>query len=134
MLVDENVINELYQDAGETRVQKARLYVRTGKTEIEKIHYENSQQFEITGKVTGQDIYRTHISVNNGEIEDLICECADYQNRYAACKHIVATMMQFVEDSRYEDIIHIKDVMMENFQDYKEGDIVEVYELVEIER
>ena len=109
MLVDENVINELYQDAGETRVQKARLYVRTGKTEIEKIHYENSQQFEITGKVTGQDIYRTHISVNNGEIEDLICECADYQNRYAACKHIVATMMQFVEDSRYEDIIHIKD-------------------------
>ena len=109
MLVDENVINELYQDAGETRVQKARLYVRTGKTEIEKIHYENSQQFEITGKVTGQDIYRTHISVNNGEIEDLICECADYQNRYAACKHIVATMMQFVEDSRYEDIIHTKD-------------------------
>ena len=109
MLVDENVINELYQDAGETRVQKARLYVRTGRTEIEKIHYENPQQFEITGKVTGQEIYRTHISVNNGEIEDVICECTDYQNRYAACKHIVATMMQFVENSKYENIIHSED-------------------------
>ena len=109
MLVDKNVINELYQDAGERRVQKARLYVRTGRTEIEKIHYENPQQFEITGKVTGQEIYRTHISVNNGEIEDVICECADYQNRYAACKHIVATMMQFVENSKYENIIHSED-------------------------
>ena len=109
MLVDKNVINELYKDAGETRVQKARLYVKTGRTEIEKIHYENPQHFEITGKVTGQEVYRTHISVNNGEIEDVTCECVDYQNRYAACKHVVATMMRFIEDSKYEDIIHNED-------------------------
>ena len=116
MLVDENVINELYKDAGETRVQKARLYVRTGRVEIEKIHYENPQQFEITGSVTGQEIYRTHISVNNGEVEDLICECADYQNRYAACKHIVATMMQFAENSKYEDIIKSGDNINKRLQ------------------
>ena len=37
MLVKEQIINELYQDAGDTRVQKARLYVKTKRAEIEKI-------------------------------------------------------------------------------------------------
>ena len=109
MLVDENVINEIYQDAGETRIQKAMLYVRTGRTKIEKVHYDSPEQFEITGKVTGQEIYRTHISVNNGEIEDVTCECVDYQNRYAACKHIVATMIEFNQNSKYEEIIQNED-------------------------
>ena len=71
MLVKEQIINELYQDAGDVRVQKARLYVKTKRAEIEKIHYENENNFEITGKVRGQDIYRTHIYVVNGEIEDV---------------------------------------------------------------
>lgn len=109
MLVNKGVINELYQDAGDTRVQKARLYVRTGRTEIEKIHYEDENNFEITGKVTGQEIYRTHICVDNGEIEDVTCECIDYQNRYAACKHIVATMMEFAEQPKYEEMLKNKD-------------------------
>ena len=109
MLVKSEVSEELYQDAGETRVQRARLYVKTGRTEIEKIHYENEENFEITGKVTGQEVYRTHISVENGEIEDVICECEDYQKRYAACKHIVATMMEFLEKSKYEEMINSKE-------------------------
>ena len=105
MLVKKEILEELYKDAGETRVQKARLYVKTGRTEIEKIHYNNKENFEITGKVTGQEIYRTHIDVENGEIQDLTCECIDYQNRYAACKHIVATMMAFSEELKYEQMI-----------------------------
>ena len=108
MLVKEQIINELYQDAGDTRVQKARLYVKTKRTEIEKIHYENENNFEITGKVRGQDIYRTHIHVENGEIEDVTCECQDYQTRYASCKHIVATMMEFAENPKYIDIVKNK--------------------------
>ena len=47
MLVKEQIINELYQDAGDVRVQKARLYVKTKRAEIEKIHYENENNFEI---------------------------------------------------------------------------------------
>ena len=39
MLVNREIENELYHDAGDTRVQKARLYVRTGRTKIEKINY-----------------------------------------------------------------------------------------------
>ena len=108
MLVDSTIIDELYKEAGETKVQKARLYVRTGRTEIEKINYDDNKNFEITGKVRGQEIYRTHIHVKDGEINDLICECIDYQNRYAACEHVVATIMEFVENSKYEEMLHSK--------------------------
>ena len=114
MFVDENIVNELYEEAGDTRVEKAQLYVKLGKVEIEKINYENEQNFEITGKVTGQKIYRTHISIGDGEIQDVTCECTDYQNRYASCKHIVATMMEFQKNSRYEEMLKSKDVNTKN--------------------
>ena len=105
MLVDDEIIEELYYDAGSERVQKARLYVKTQRVEIEKINYNDKDNFDITGNVTGQDIYRTHISVEDGEIIDVTCECPDYQSRYAACKHIVATMMEFDTNSQYERLI-----------------------------
>ena len=37
MLVNKEIEEELYNSAGETRVQKARIYVKTGRTQIEKI-------------------------------------------------------------------------------------------------
>ena len=114
MLVNNEVIRELYENAGSTRVEKARLYMRTGRTQIEKIHYNNPENFEITGRVTGQEVYRTHIYVSNGEIEDLTCECADYQSRYAACKHIVSTMMEFTEKTRYEEMLKKEDTIQVN--------------------
>ena len=108
MFVNKEVEEELYCDAGDARVQKARLYVRTGRTQIEKINYEDKNNFEITGKVTGQEVYRTHINIEGGEITDVTCECVDYQNRYAACKHIVATMMEFTSNSKYEEMVKSK--------------------------
>ena len=108
MIVSSEIINELYEDAGDTRVQKARLYVRTGRTEIKKVNYEDDKNFEVTGLVTGQEVYRTHICVEDGEIEDVTCECVDYQNRYASCKHIVATMMEFTQNSKYEEMLKTK--------------------------
>ena len=108
MFVNEKIIKELYDEAGEIRVKKAKLYFISNKTEIEKVQYENDINFEITGKVLGQEVYKTHISVQNGEINDVTCECADYYNRYAACKHIVATMMEFSENTIYEKTIQEK--------------------------
>lgn len=105
MLVNEEIINELYYYAGIDRVQKAKLYVKTHKVEIEKINYNNENNFEITGNVTGKNIYRTHIRVEDGEIIDVICECPDYQSRYAACKHVIATLIEFVTNSQYEKMI-----------------------------
>ena len=40
MLVNDEIMNELYYDAGSERVQRARIYVRTGRVEIQKINYD----------------------------------------------------------------------------------------------
>ena len=111
MLVNRDIEQELYNDAGDTRVQKARLYVKTGRTQIEKINYNDEYNFEIIGKVTGQEIYRTHICIEDAEISDVTCECIDYQNRYAACKHIVATMMEFASNIKYEEMLKSKETI-----------------------
>ena len=103
MFVNENIIKELYNEAGETRVEKARIYYMSNKSEVEKIQYDDENNFEITGKVLGNKIYKTYIRVQNGEIDDVICECSDYYNRYAACKHIVATMMEFIDNPKYQN-------------------------------
>lgn len=105
MLVNEKIKEELYENAGDIRVQKARLYAKTGKVEIAKINYTNKDNFEITGKVTGQEIYRTNVTVESGEISDITCECQDYRQRYAACKHIIATIMEFDENQKYENML-----------------------------
>ena len=105
MLVAKSTEQELYNDAGEERVQKARLYVKTGRTQLEKINYNDEKNFEITGKVTGQEIYRTNVTVESGEISDITCECQDYRERYAACKHIIATVMEFDENQKYENML-----------------------------
>ncbi len=105
MLVNDEIIERLLWDAESERVQKARLYVKTQRVEIEKINYNDENNFDITGNVTGQDIYKTHISVEDGEIIDVTCECPDYQSRYAACKHIVATMMEFSSNVKYEKMV-----------------------------
>ena len=105
MLVNDEIIEEMLFDAGSERAQKARVYVKTKRVEIEKINYNDENNFDITGNVTGQDIYRTHISVEDGEIIDVTCECQDYQSRYAACKHIVATMMEFSSNIKYEKMV-----------------------------
>ena len=105
MLIKDEIIDELYYDAGNERVQRARLYTKTGRVEIEKINYKDEENFDLTGKVTGQEIYRTHIRVEDGEIIDVTCECPDYQKRYAGCKHVVATMMEFSNNNKYEEMI-----------------------------
>ena len=105
MLVNDEIMEELLFDAGSERAQKARVYVKTKRVEIEKINYNDENNFDITGNVTGQDIYRTHISVEDGEIIDVTCECPDYQSRYAACKHVVATMMEFSSNVKYEKMV-----------------------------
>ena len=109
MLVNPRIEEELYNDAGDTRTQKARIYVKTGRKKKKKINYNNQNNFEITGKVTGQEIYRTHVYIEEGEVVDVTCECEDYQNRYAACKHIVATMMEFATNGKYEEMLKSKD-------------------------
>ena len=103
MQVNKNISQEILEDAGETRVQKAKKYVNEGRVNIYKTNYEDKDNFSISSIVSGNnDDYEVEIEVKDGDIDIESCECADYRTYYGACKHIVATLMKF-EQTKYWD-------------------------------
>lgn len=103
MLIDEEVLDELYESAGADREARARRYVDEKRVKIGKITYENEGNFELRSYVNGNsDMYAVHIHIKDYEIEDVSCECPDYEKHYGACKHILATMMEFESNPKYE--------------------------------
>lgn len=97
MLVNDNIIEELCDDAGYARTEKARNYVRQGRVELTKVIYDDENNFEIYGEVKGTEIYDTYIEVKKGEIQLIECDCPDYHNTYGVCKHSLATVLTFNE-------------------------------------
>lgn len=105
MLVSNEIINEMYESAGDKRYQKAKAYVDQGRITITKSIYENKNNFELYGNVIGSaDVYKTYIRIREGEIDDLQCDCPDYEKHYGTCKHILATLLEFVNKPVYEKI------------------------------
>lgn len=102
MLVSSDVLEDLYNSAGLERKQKALDYKLKRKVHITKVTYENSENLEIHSVVRGKNgNYHVYIRIANNELENLTCECQDYRNHYGACKHIVATMMEFTSNQEY---------------------------------
>ena len=102
MLVNNEVLKDLYNSAGLERRQKALDYKLKRKVHITKVTYENSENLEIHSVVKGRNgNYHVYIRIANNELDDVTCECKDYQNHYGACKHIVATMMEFTSNQEY---------------------------------
>ena len=103
MQVNSKLAEELYKDVGTERLEKAKTIVNERRVEIKKVNYENQNNFEVSADVEGNyDDYTTRIKVENGELEVAECECQDYFNRYAACKHIAATLIQFMQTKYWE--------------------------------
>lgn len=105
MLVNNNIIEELLDDAGYSRTEKAKQYVKERKVRVMKIIYEDENNFELRGKAYGNDIYDTYIDVKNGEIQSIECTCPDYYNTYGVCKHSLATVLTF-NNMQTEDMLH----------------------------
>ena len=101
-MVNPELLEDLCYDAGTTRKEKAMEYVAKKRVNITKVIYEDNKNFELKAKVNGDsDNYDVYIKVQNNELEDLKCNCADYYKNYAACKHIVATMVEFDNNPDY---------------------------------
>ncbi|MBR2241371.1 MAG: DEAD/DEAH box helicase [Clostridia bacterium] len=101
-MVNPELLEDLCYDAGTTRKEKAMEYVAKKRVNITKVIYEDSKNFEIKSKVKGSmGEYDVYIKVQNNELEDLKCDCSHYQKTYAACKHIVATMVEFDNNPDY---------------------------------
>ena len=97
MLVNHNIIDNLCEDAGEQRKQKAQKYRDENRIYFKKVEYENPMNFEVTAEVEGTDTYNTYIQVKNGEIENITCTCPDYYNYYGVCKHTLATVLTLAD-------------------------------------
>ena len=103
MQVNQKLADELFKDVGYERLDKAKNIASQGKVEIKKVNYDNLNNFDISASVEGShNEYTTRIKVENGELEIAECECQDYFNRYAACKHIAATLIKF-KQTKYWD-------------------------------
>lgn len=101
-MVNPELLEDLCYDAGTTRKEKAMEYVAKKRVNITKVIYEDNKNFELTAKVKGTgNNYDVYIKVQNNELEDLKCTCPDYQKNYAACKHIVAAMVEFDNNPEY---------------------------------
>ena len=114
MIVNKELLDNLCSDAGEKRTQKARMYKSLGRVEIIDVEYKNDRNFELKAIVTGTDVYKTYISVNNGEIDDITCNCQDYYNHYGVCKHTLATIMTFAENEKYIEKLSKQDKKINN--------------------
>ena len=103
MQINRQLADELYNDVGMERLAKAKQYVVEDRVKIKNVIYDNQNNFEVMAEVEGNyDYYTTKIKVENGELEVAECECQDYLNRYAACKHLAATLIKFGQ-TRYWD-------------------------------
>ena len=110
MLINREVIEELYEDAGIGRRIRAEDYVKQKRVRLTKTYYEDSNNFDLHAIVQGkvEEEYKTYISVKKGEIQDASCECIDYQSTYGTCKHILAMVLEFINQKELESKIQEK--------------------------
>ena len=104
MYINQRIVREIYEEAGIERLSRARKYVKEKRVDIEEILYEDRNNFWMSAEVEGNyDYYKVKVSVKNGELEQAECECEDYHKHYAACKHIVAALLEIDGNPKYNE-------------------------------
>lgn len=102
MFINQTVAKELYGDAGVARLEKAKVYVKQRRVSIEHVDYDDMNNFSVESLVDGNyNKYKIHVSLRNGELDRLTCECEDYKTHYGACKHIIATILEIDGNPKY---------------------------------
>ena len=109
MLINHEILEDLYKDAGERRKQRAIDYQKQERVKIKNINYENDMNFELSAVVIGTDVYRTYINIKDGMVEDVTCTCEDYYRHYGICKHTLASILEFINNPQYSDKFVEKD-------------------------
>lgn len=119
MFINPTVTKELYKEAGEKRYQKAEQYVKERRVTITNICYEDGNNFTISALVKGNEEYSVYVQVVNAEINDVTCNCEDYQTHYAACKHVISTILEVDGNPKYSKK-ELEEKPRERYTDFKE--------------
>ena len=102
MIVNPKILKELRDAAGSAREERAEEYVNNKRIDMKNIIYDDINNFEIRSKVKeNENIYNVHIKVEKGEIDDISCDCLDYHEHYATCKHILASAIELANNESY---------------------------------
>lgn len=73
MIVNQEILEDLYDSTTEGRKQRAIDYVEQKRVTIKKVTYEDSKNFDIRSNVRGNgSIYDVHISVNKRRNRELM--------------------------------------------------------------
>ena len=128
MVINDEVLNELKNSAGDRKQERAQKIVDEKKVKITKVTYENKNNFSIHTKVNGRlDNYDTFIEIKNGEIENLSCTCPDYEASYGTCKHILATALELEENPSYIKLFGKEEVKLANANTQKNKEKYRIY-------
>ena len=106
MLINSQIITNLCLDAGVLRTQKAKQYKNQGRVEITNVEYEDKNNFEVSALVNGTQKYHTYIQVKMGEVNNIVCDCPDYERTYGVCKHTLATILELETYGQIEQDPH----------------------------
>jgi SNF2 family DNA or RNA helicase len=102
MVVSENVLKNLYSSIDEMKLEKAKGYVDLGRVNIYRIRYIDSENFIINSRVTGHGhVYEVEVEVKNGDIFSKKCGCLDFDSNENTCKHVAASIIEFVTNPKY---------------------------------
>lgn len=102
MIISPEILKEIYNSASEEITLEAEKYIEQKRINIKKVIYKDKNNFEIRSKVKGnQEIHNVYVKIENGEIENISCDCKNYYSTYGMCKHILATIMEFNSNENY---------------------------------
>ena len=101
-IIDERIYKDLISQIDEKDLENTDTIIKEKRINIKKVIYDNKENFELHGTVKeAENSYSTYIKVAEGEIENLSCTCEEYKKSYCACKHIIGTVKEFINNPDY---------------------------------
>ena len=105
MVINEKVYNEIKNSLTIDEINEANNLYNNGKVKLDKINYTNNDNFVIYAEVRdNQKLFKPCLSVANGEIVDLNCDCEKYKSTFGTCLHIAATAIALNNNKLYQNL------------------------------
>lgn len=105
MLVSKKVIEEIYHNADEEKLKKAKKLISDDVIRIIKATYDDGSNFEIHAKV--RDFIETHdiyAKVQKDKITKVTCTCGKCKDADDLCSHVIVSIDRFDNSKDYNNI------------------------------
>ena len=105
MVINDKVFNDIKDSLTIEEINSANKLYESGKVKLNKINYTNQDNFVIYSEIRNENkLIKSYLSVSDGEIVDLNCECDKYKSTFGACKHIYATAVALNNNKLYQNL------------------------------